>query len=340
MALLAVSGLSVNYQSQGKVLRAVEDVSFDLGAGDILGIVGESGSGKSTVGRALMRILPKNGSVVKGSIVFDGVDLMGMTEAALRAMRWNRVAMVFQGSGKVLDPVYRIGDQIAEAIRVHRPATTKRAAWSRAQQLIKDVGISPRRVGSYPHELSGGMKQRVNIAMAMALEPDLIIADEPTTALDVISQDNVMETLNSLQREHGTAMILISHDMGLIAENCSRVAVMYAGRLVEIGGVLEVFDDSAHPYTMGLINAIPKVERAERLVALPGSPPSGPDRPGGCLFQPRCPFGDARCSTEPPWIEVAEQHGSLCHFAMDHENLRALAKDQDIWDKKAFQSRT
>lgn len=335
MTLMSVQNLSVDYRTGARPLHAAQDVSFDLGRSEVLGLVGESGSGKSTVGRALMRLLPRNGHVVGGSITFDGLELTGMSDRDLRHLRWERMAMVFQGAMKVLDPVYTVGNQIVEAIRTHRKGTTRRQAWQRTEELLTAVGIDPSRARAYPHELSGGMKQRVNIAMAIALEPDLIIADEPTTALDVISQDNVMAQLLSLQREHGSALILISHDMGLIAENCDRVAVMYAGRVIEIGTVEEIFDAPAHPYTMGLINAIPTMSERTDLVAVPGFPPPAHERAEGCHFAPRCPFREPVCSTDPPFVEVGSGHASLCHFAERADTFQPLAKLQETWDRAA-----
>jgi peptide/nickel transport system ATP-binding protein len=332
VAVLTVENLSVVYRSDDRLLRAVQGVSFEVRLGEVLGLVGESGSGKSTVGRALLRLLPRNGEVVQGAIDFDGHDLVTISDREMRRLRWDRIAMVFQGAMKVLDPVYTVGSQIVEAIRTHRSDVGRRQAWKRAEELLVAVGIDPSRARAFPHELSGGMKQRVNIAMAIALDPELIIADEPTTALDVISQDNVMARLLAMQQEHGSAMILISHDMGLIAENCDRVAVMYAGRIVESGTVEQIFEAPSHPYTMGLINAIPELLQRERLVAIPGFPPSAAERLDGCYFAARCPFRQDRCDENPPWVEVEAGHHASCHFTDERDRFRQLAKLQATWD--------
>ena len=259
--LLSVSDLSIDYRSEGEWHSAVSDATFTVERGRILGIVGESGCGKSTLARGLIRLLPENGRITGGRVVLDGVDLLTLRDAELRRYRWDRVSMVFQGAMNVLDPVYRIGAQIAEAIRWHRPVS-RREAWATARRLLGKVGIEADRARSYPHELSGGMKQRVGIAMAIALEPDLVIADEPTTALDVITQDVVLGQLVDLQRSAGNSMILISHDMGIIVESCDDVAVMYAGEIVETGQTEQLFEAPRHPYTrdlLGSASSLPKI---------------------------------------------------------------------------------
>ena len=329
--LLTVSDLSIDYRTDGEWRPAVSGVSFTVESGRILGIVGESGCGKSTLARGLIRLLTENGRITDGSVVLDGVDLLALEDSELRKYRWDRVSMVFQGAMNVLDPVYRIGAQIAEAIRTHRPLS-KREAWASARTLLGRVGIEADRARSYPHELSGGMKQRVGIAMAMALEPDLVIADEPTTALDVITQDVVLGQLIGLQRSAGNSMILISHDMGIIVESCDDVAVMYAGEIVETGSVEEVFARPAHPYTIGLVNAIPNPNTEADAVSIPGHPPAAGEWPIGCRFLPRCPFATVGCEDPVPWTDLDESRGVRCIRNTERAGLRRLGSDPTIWE--------
>lgn len=330
--LLAVSDLSIDYRSDGEWLSAVSDATFTVERGRILGIVGESGCGKSTLARGLIRLLPENGRITRGRVVLDGVDLLTLKDADLRRYRWDRVSMVFQGAMNVLDPVYRIGAQIAEAIRWHRPVS-RREAWATARRLLGEVGIEADRARSYPHELSGGMKQRVGIAMAIALEPDLVIADEPTTALDVITQDVVLGQLVDLQRSAGNSMILISHDMGIIVESCDDVAVMYAGEIVETGTVEDVFAKPAHPYTIGLVNAIPKSGAETDAVSIPGHPPGAGEWPAGCRFRARCPFAAPGCEDPIPWTLIGHAHGVRCMRHEERDALRLRGSAQSIWER-------
>ena len=330
--LLSVSALSIDYRADGEWRPAVSDVMFTVERGRILGIVGESGCGKSTLARGLIRLLPENGRITSGRVVLDGVDLLSLGDAELRRYRWNRVSMVFQGAMNVLDPVFRIGAQIAEAIRWHRPVS-KRDAWATARKLLEQVGIEADRARSYPHELSGGMKQRVGIAMAMALEPDLVIADEPTTALDVITQDVVLGLLIKLQRSADNSMILISHDMGIIVESCDDVAVMYAGEIVETGSVEDVFARPAHPYTIGLVNAIPSAEAGTDAVSIPGHPPAAGEWPTGCRFRARCPFATQGCEDPVPWTGLDESHGVRCIRHAERDDLRRQGAERSVWER-------
>jgi oligopeptide/dipeptide ABC transporter ATP-binding protein len=231
----------------------------------------------------------------------------------------------------VLDPVYKVGDQIIEALREHDPKISRSEGWKRARELLSMVGIDEDRVRSYPHELSGGMKQRICTAMAMSLEPDLIIADEPTTALDVIVQDGILRNILAKQREKGSSMILISHDLGIIGEMCDRVIVMYAGRIVELGPVRDVFHEASHPYTLGLKAAIPKLCDPEDLISIPGSPPALTARAEGCDFQARCPFAQDVCATRPPWVEVGPNHFELCHFPEMAAEFREEIDSPLVW---------
>jgi len=334
-ALLEIENLDVDYFANGAWQPAVRSVNFELQPGETLGLVGESGCGKSTLARAIMRLLPKNGRVSGGRVRFMGSDLLKLEERQLLAVRWDEISMVFQGAMNVLDPVYTIGDQIMEAIAEHRPRERKRDMWAKAEQLLEDVGIDKARARSYPHELSGGMRQRVGIAMAIALEPSLVIADEPTTALDVISQDNVLARLTSVQKERGFSMILVSHDMGVIAETCDRVAVMYAGSIVELGLVRDIFHRPSHPYSIGLQGAVAHVSQTKPAIAIPGHPPAGDQRDSGCLFRQRCPFATELCANPVPWHEVEEGHGLLCHYPERREEFRQAGALPETWDRVA-----
>jgi peptide/nickel transport system ATP-binding protein len=332
MSLLSVEDLSVDYLVDGRRRQVVTDVSFELGRGEVLGIVGESGCGKTTLARALIRLLPKAGRISSGRILFEDRDIVSMPEREFRQMRWDRMSMVFQGAMNVLNPVFPIGRQIGEAIRTHRSDVSRKQAWEMAGELLARVGIDADRAASYPHELSGGQKQRIVIAMAMALSPDIVVADEPTTALDVVTQDNVLAQLTELQREQGFSLILISHDMGVIAETCDRVGVMYAGHLVELGPVREIFKRPAHPYTQGLINAIPKLGSSIEAVSIPGNPPANPASLSGCRFAPRCPFQEPVCLEPPPWAHLAPDHGERCFFPDRRDEFGEAARRPETWD--------
>ncbi len=298
--LLEVDDLHVYYYTKRGVVRAVEGVSFQLDRAEILGIVGESGSGKSTLGLAIMNLVPSPGRIVKGSIRLDGRDLTKMSEKELRDVRGKEIAMVFQDPMTSLDPLMRIGDQIVETILAHEDMS-KEEARKRALELLEEVGISKDRFNDYPHQLSGGMRQRVMIAMAISLNPKLIIADEPTTALDVIVQDQIMELFSKLREEFGVAIILISHDLALELEVSDRIGVMYAGWLMELSKSEDLASNPLNPYARELLKAIPNVELEEQeLVSIPGSPPDLHDPPPGCRFHPRCPDAMPVCSEEEP----------------------------------------
>jgi oligopeptide/dipeptide ABC transporter ATP-binding protein len=316
VALLDVRDLRVAFRTRDGVVRAVNDVSLSLERGRTLGLVGESGSGKTVTALTILGLTRSKDTEVAGEILLDGVDLVTLPGSELRSVRGRRVAMVFQDPLSSLHPMHRVGWQIAEAIRAHE-SVSKKAARGRAVELLRNVGIpSPReRVEAYPHELSGGMRQRVMIAMALALGPDLLIADEPTSALDVTVQSEILELLGRLQDETGMAMILVSHDLGVIAEQTDEIAVMYAGRIVENGSGATVLGSPLHPYTRGLLDSIPHVDgpRTERLTPIPGSPPSAVALPTGCAFHPRCTLAQASCVRDvPALVTVGTAHRIAC----------------------------
>ena len=298
--LLEVRDLSVTYRTGRRDVRAVREVGFDLDAGQTLGVAGESGSGKSTMALALLRLLPRS-AAVSGAVRFNGDDLVTAGWGRLRAVRWAEASMVFQGAMSALNPVRTIGEQIREPILLHE-RVGPRAARARVAELLDSVGVPSRRAGAYPHELSGGQRQRVMIAMALACRPNLIIADEPTTALDVIVQAQILQLLTDLVRDSGIGLIMISHDLSVLAETCQRMAVMYAGRIVEVGRSRDLIDDPRHPYTRALSAAFPRIgDPASRLApaGLPGDPPDPSEVGPLCPFEPRCPAAFDACRQEP-----------------------------------------
>jgi peptide/nickel transport system ATP-binding protein len=312
--ILDVEGLKTYFYTSKGIVKAVDNVSFKLGRGEVLGIAGESGCGKSTLGFSLIRLVPPPGRIVGGRINFMGEDILKMPEEEFRTkVRWKGISMVFQGAMNALNPVYTVGSQIAEVLTLHK-GLSKKEALEEAANLLKMVGLDPRRIRSYPHELSGGMKQRVVIAMALALRPALVIADEPTTALDVVVQAQIMNLLKSLQRELKMSIILITHDMSLIAEIADKVAIMYAGKIVEIGSSDRVFNNPLHPYTRALINSIPSLRKElKKLEFIPGVPPDLIQPPPGCRFHPRCKYVFEPCNKEePPMVEVEPGHFVSC----------------------------
>ncbi len=314
-AVLEVDHLVMHYQTEAGMVSAVDDVSFTLGRGDSLGIVGESGCGKTSVALSLMRLLPENAVVQDGRILLDGEDLLELSAEAMRRRRWKDIAMVFQGAMNSWNPVYRVGDQIREAIDLHwDPVPTTAAAKERIAELFELVGIAPEMVDRYPHEFSGGMKQRAVIAMALSCDPRIIIADEPTTALDVIVQDQVLNELRKIQRQFGMSIIYISHDVAVIAEITDHIAVMYAGKLVEYGPTAEVFARPRHPYTWLILSSTPSITGPRRALApLEGEPPDLLAPPPGCRFHPRCPFVTDRCRVEEPPMEgIGDGHRLAC----------------------------
>jgi peptide/nickel transport system ATP-binding protein/oligopeptide transport system ATP-binding protein len=327
--LLEVSGLKVSFATEDGVVRAVDGVSFSVHAGEVLAVVGESGSGKSVTAMTLMGLTRGPNASFEGTAKFEGSDLVTASEAELQRIRGGDIAMVFQDPMSSLDPVYRIGTQIVEQIRAHYPDISKSAALDRAVELMERVGVpqARARLRSYPHEFSGGMRQRVMIAMALSCSPKLLIADEPTTALDVTIQAQILEELRQLRIETGAGIILVTHDLGVVADIADRVVVMYAGRVVEQGTLEELFYDPQHPYTWGLLGSITRVDsdRSKRLPAIPGTPPSLLRPPEGCHFRPRCPHAFEKCHEVPPLtagLAAAPEHLDRCW--LDHEKKRKL----------------
>ncbi|MFC5369024.1 ABC transporter ATP-binding protein [Salinirubrum litoreum] len=339
---LVVENLSIEYATDEGPVRAVDDVSFELPAGQRLGLVGESGCGKTTVAKSLIGLLPENGSVVEGSIrLEDGDRTVEVTEAdpkTLRSIRWRDLAIVSQSAMNALDPVYTVGDQIAEAIRLHENVS-KQSALGRAERLLDRVGLDSERTESYPHQLSGGMRQRVMIAMALALEPAFILADEPTTALDVITQDHILAQIDRLTDETGNSLLMITHDISVVAETCDRVGVMYAGELVEVGPLETVFTEPEHPYTQGLLNAFPSLADAEsELITVAGEPPDLHSPPTGCRFYDRCPYREERCREARPALTPRESGQSArCYVTEDgldlDENYERIMEETDRWHR-------
>jgi oligopeptide/dipeptide ABC transporter ATP-binding protein len=333
MALLEVKDLRVTYRTTQGEAQAVDSVSFSLQAGENLGLVGESGCGKTTAAKALLRLLPPNGEITKGEIWFQGRDLVPLPEEELKHVRWKAISMISQSAMNALDPVYRVGDQLVEAIRTHENVT-KATARERAGQLFEIVGLERKRLRDYPHQLSGGMRQRSIIAMALALNPMLIIADEPTTALDVIVQDQILQKIKELRQEWGSAMIFITHDISVIAETCDTVAVMYAGKVMEYASTRRIFKQAYHPYTLGLQNAFPSIDvHQPQLISIPGFPPSLIQPPQGCRFRPRCPFATEQCHQEPPLVEVDPGHQVACHYTDKVDVFRQLARREETWQQ-------
>ena len=314
-ALLAVRGLRTEFATDAGVVRAVNDVSITVPRGDVVGVVGESGSGKSVTARSILRMVNPPGRIVAGELLFDGRDLLTLSEKDMREIRGSEIAMVFQDPQSALNPVMTVGDQIAEALTVH--GSSRKAARARALDLLRQVGIpdAARRLDDYPHQFSGGMRQRVVIAIALAGEPSLLIADEPTTALDVTIQAQILRLLGRLRDELGIAVLMITHDMGVVAETCDDVVVMYGGRVVEQGPVETVFKRQEHPYTADLLKAMPRLDAGDRrrLPAIPGAPPDPAALPAGCAFHPRCRLAEDRCRTELPTLPaITVEHAAAC----------------------------
>jgi len=375
MTLLEVNDLSIRYAVSENKVHAVNGVTFSIDRGETYGLVGESGCGKTTLAKSLIHLLDSNGFIADGEVWFDGtlprwedengdprseiiaddqypVREDGMTDLAqldgeqIRDIRWRNIALIPQSSMNALNPVYKVGDQIIEAIRRHEPNTSREEADERARDLLERVGIEPKRADDYAHEYSGGMKQRAVIAMAMACNPDMLIADEPTTALDVIIQDRILDELEELQKEFNVSILVVSHDISVMAEICDQLAVMYGGKIMESGPKEDVFQQSANPYTLGLKNSFPTVKDEQtELISIPGSPPTLLDPDDGCRFADRCPFVDEECrSSHPPMFDVEKstdgrrvegedpfEHRSACYRVDDLELMRTEATLEETW---------
>lgn len=325
--LLDVKGLKTYFYTEDGVVQAINGVDFDIRPGEVMGLVGESGSGKSVTSLSIMRLLAASGKIVEGQILFDDQDIVTASEEAMVELRGNRLSMIFQQPTSCLNPVFRIGDQIAETLRTHQ-SMSQQEATKQAVELLRLVGIPDpeRRSKAFPHEISGGQAQRVMIAMALACKPALLIADEPTTALDVTIQAQILDLMRNLRSETGTAILLITHDMGVIAEMCDKVAVMYAGQIVEASDVYTLFDEQLHPYTEGLLAAIPVLgEVKDHLAVIPGFVPNLIKLPPGCKFAPRCPYAKEYCTqNETRLIEVHPGHRVRC-FMRDPETAEMWA---------------
>ena len=375
MPLLDINDLTVRYRGDAGEVHAVEDASFSIEPGETFGLVGESGCGKTTLGKAILRLLDDNGSVETGEVWLDSLlpewrdaegrplpraiddpaipvrsdgmmDLTALTNEQIRRVRWRTISMIPQSAMNALNPVYQVGDQIVEAIKLHEPGTTDSEARATTASLLERVGIDRDRMDDYAHEFSGGMRQRAVIAMAMACNPDLVIADEPTTALDVIIQDRVLDAITALQEDFGVSMLIISHDISVMAETCDRLAIMYGGRLMESGTTEQIFEEPANPYTLGLQNSFPSIEeRQEQLLSIPGTPPTLIDPPEECRFADRCPFATNECRAgHPPMFDVQaavagrtrkatgdSHHRSACYRLDILDEMRETADQEDTW---------
>lgn len=314
-ALVEIRGLHIHYITDKETVRAVNGIDLTIGRGETLGLVGETGAGKTTTALGLLRLVPDPpGKVLAGEIYIDDESIMDMSTHDIRKVRGDKISMIFQDPMTALNPIMTVGDQIAEVICEHSKCSKAEGAMQ-AVDMLQKVGIPPERAGEFPHQFSGGMKQRVVIAIALACNPELLIADEPTTALDVTIQAQVIDMMRDLKDEYGTSMLLITHDLGVVAEICDRVAIMYAGEIVEIGTLEDVYDHVAHPYTEGLFNSIPRLDiKSETLKPIMGLMPDPSNLPEGCKFHPRCPYATERCATENPGhVELHPGHLVKCH---------------------------
>ena len=312
---LKVEDLKVYYWTARGPIKAVDGIDLEVRKGERFGIVGESGCGKSTTAMSLLRLIKPPGSIENGRVVLDGADILALDDEEMRSVRWSRISLIPQGSMNSLNPVIKIGSQISDAVVAHEGSGGRAAAKARIIELLGMVGLPARVYGMYPHELSGGMKQRVCIAMAIVLQPQVIVADEPTSALDVVVQRVVTQTLIKVQERLGAALVIIGHDMGLLAQLVDRLAVMYAGKVAEVSPAEDIYKDPLHPYTQLLIGSIPSVKEKKRLEGIPGLPPALLEPPSGCIFHPRCPHATEQCSREvPEYREVRPGRMVACHL--------------------------
>lgn len=326
---IEVKNLKVHYTSEGREVHAVNGVSFSLKKGETLGLVGETGAGKTTIAKSVLRILPEPPAQVDdGEILLEGTDLLQLSSDEMRKIRGRKIAMIFQDPMTALNPVMRVGKQIAEGIALHEKVSAKEAE-KKAKKMLEMVGIPGSRYRDYPHQFSGGMKQRVVIAMALSCNPDLLLADEPTTALDVTIQAQVLDIIKNLQKEFETSMIMITHDLGIVAEVCDNVAVVYAGQIVEYGSREEIFDNPMHPYTIGLFGSLPDINSdVERLSPIMGMPPDPANLPSGCAFSPRCPYADEKCKAAPVQLDTINgTHSYRCLHWREAERMKAVKEN-------------
>jgi peptide/nickel transport system ATP-binding protein len=311
---MEINQLKTSYFIPEGTVKAVDGVSLKLERGHALGLVGESGCGKTTVALSSMKLLPSNARISEGKIMLNGENLVTKTDDEMNQIRWKKISLVFQGAMNALNPVFKVGDQIVEAIMTHNRSISRNEAQERTRELLELVGLDPSRARDYPHEFSGGMKQRAVIAMALACDPDILIADEPTTALDVITQGRIVALIRELQVKFGLSLIVITHDLSLTAELCTEIAIMYAGKIVESGKVQDIYDEPMHPYTNALLGAFPSIlGPIRKMETLSGFPPDLRTPPPGCRLLPRCPYAESRCKNEPELEEIAPDHLVACY---------------------------
>jgi peptide/nickel transport system ATP-binding protein len=318
--MLDIKGLKTYFFTEAGVVKAVDGIDFQVGKDESVGLVGESGSGKTVTGLSVFRIVPQPGKIVSGSITFEGEDLLKKSESEMRKIRGRKISMTFQDPTTSLDPLYPVGDQLAEVIREHQNELSYKEAWEKATKLLELVRISEPsiRVKEYPHELSGGMKQRIAIARALASEPSLLFADEPTTNLDVTVQAQVLELIKELRERQKMSLVMITHDMGIVAEMTQRVQVLYAGMVAEVGETHSLFKNPQHPYTEALLQAVPRIDKRKELRVIPGNIPNLINPPTGCRFHPRCPYAKEMCKEKTPLLELTDRdHLVACHFWRD-----------------------
>ncbi|NNF78514.1 MAG: ABC transporter ATP-binding protein [Rhizobiales bacterium] len=331
--LMEIDNLSVRYNTREGALHAAENVSLTIGQDEVLGIAGESGCGKTTLIKALIRLLPGSATVTADKLTHKGLNLLALSDAEFRKqIIWNEIALVPQSAQASLNPVYRVGDQVVEAIQAHADHS-KAQARERVAEVFDLVGLQPDLMNAYPHEFSGGMRQRAMIAMALVLEPSLIVMDEPTTGLDVLVQERIIRNIKELRGRIGSSILLITHDIAVIAEMSDRIAIMYGGQIMEVAPAIELFENAAHPYTLGLKNAFPSIKQlGKELISIPGSPPVLMGGLGGCPFAARCPFVEARCRAErPDFTQIGPDHRAACHRIDDAEMMRNKSSEKATW---------
>ena len=332
--MLTIEDLEVYYETEEGAVHAVDGVNLRIYPQETIGLVGESGCGKTTLSKAIIRLLATNGAVVGGTIMYDDTDLASLKMKDLkRNIRWEEISMIPQNAMNGFDPVYTIADQIVEAMQAHKPSVSKKEARERGKELFEKLGIDEERIDDYPHQFSGGMAQRAMVALALCLQPSLVLADEPTTALDVVIQDRLLREIQSLQEEFNSSMLLVTHDMSVVSETCDSIAVMYGGRIVEHADARTIIKNPRHPYTLGLRNSFPDITAEDQeLISIPGVPPNLVDPGEGCRFAPRCPFAEERCWEETPEPEVYDgDHVVECHRADEAEYLRREAAKEETW---------